>query len=358
MFGEQHDAGGNSAAEAAEAARAFENEMFNTPVNLRSDDDDYLPVNFGGNPEGQQNDDFNPQGQQDPPPADEVIVFDDNLETLEGESEEDKIIKELTAKGYVVNKQEEIPLDEQFREKLKVIDSVIAKANEFISLPNVEICREKIKTDKANFYRTTGRESMIGSEEFNIDVDAEAERFVDDPAFAEIYANNVRREVKEGILKQKQEEKDGVTKEIDSAYNSKVTENKSNLQASLTKIYKEGFAGQKFTQEELNVVYKNVISGNFSKQVKDNPDALIELALIQAYKEKILGKTAGGPTYGEGVKAAVDALRGKEATRSPLGVAIDKSANANSRTGAYKRDWSDIVDMNEESMKGKKVIGG
>lgn len=358
MFIEQNDAGGNSAAEASEVARTLENEMFNTPVNLRSDDDDYLPIGFGDNFENQEGDNPNSQRGQNPPANEEAIVFDDNLEDLQGESEEDKLIKDLTAKGYVVNKQEEIPLDEQYREKLKLIDGVIEKANQFISLPNVEICREKIKTDKASFYRTTGRESLIGSEEFNIDVDAESERFIDDPAFAEIYANNVRREVKEGILKSKQEEKDGVTKEINSAYTSKITENKTNLQASLTKIYKEGFAGQKFSQEELNHVYKNVISGNFSKQVKDNPDALIELALIQAYKEKILGKTNGGPTYGEGVKAAVDALRGKEATRSPLGVAIDKSGSANSRTGAYTRDWSDIVDMNDESMKGKKVIGG
>lgn len=357
MFGNDNDAGTQGAAEAAAAARALENELFNTPVNLRSDDDDYRPVNFGGNTEDNLENNPNPNGQQDPPPADDVVVFDDNLETLEGETEEDKIIKELTAKGYVVNKQEEVPIDQQFREKLQVIDSVISKANEFIALPNVEICKEKIRTDKANFYRTTGRESMIGSEEFNIDVDAEAERFVDDPAFAEIYANNVRRDVREGILKQKQDEKEGITKEIDTVYNTKINENKSNLQASLNKKYKEGFAGQKFSQEELNVVYKNVISGNFTKQVKDNPDVLIELALFQMYKEKILGKV-GGPTYGEGVKAAVDSFNGKDATRSPLGIAIDKSASANSRTGAYKRDWSDIVDMNDESMKGKKVIGG
>ena len=129
---------------------------------------------------------------------------------------------------------------------------------------------------------------------------------------------------------------------------------KQNLQKSFDNIYNQGFLGIKFEKEDIQKAFAYISSGDFSKEIKNDPNSLAELALYRLHRERIVGKV-GGPTYGEGVAAAVKELEGsKSKSTSHISNALQTNAGRSGEESIL--NWSSVLDPNSEELKDKKII--
>jgi hypothetical protein len=346
-----------------------ENKLFDQEIVPQFEDSDFIPMNFdndvqvpsvpGADANSAQDGNQNPQNPNAPanPPAagedqNQDIVFNDDISGLKPLDETDKTIEELKAKGYNVTKSEENETDKKTELEINQLQKTIESADKFLQKPHLDLIKIKFETDKASQYRAVGKEALIGSEVFNIEVEAELSRFEDDPVIAEIMADKIRNEVKETVVKQSKERLNAINSEIEKKFTEKQNANKQNLQTSLKKYHADGFLNFKPTGEELNEVYQNFISGNFAKSVKDNPDVMVEFALFQKYKTQLL-EAFGGGTYGKGVADAVKTIQGDQKP-THFGTALNPQNS--SEKSKNNSNWSSVIAENDDRLKDKVVI--
>lgn len=288
--------------------------------------------------------------------ANDDLVFDDEVKTTSTQDElnEEEIIAKLKEKGYDVAKKDAVPEDKKQEIELKRIDSFLEQANNFITQNDETVVKEKLKNDLAKSYIAKGKQHLIGTEDFEIDLEAEYSEYEDNATLRKLYAENVRRDVKELIAKN-ESEKNKITQETEKEIQSRIAENKMKLQETIKDINKQGIFGLQVSVDAAKEIYKSVVDGSFTKAVNSDPSLVAEFATYLKYREDIK-KTIGGPTYGEGVKAAVDALAGNEktATKSPLTQAMN-NASSQGQGGALnrKQSWA-LPTVNDEQADNKK----
>lgn len=268
---------------------------------------------------------------------------------------DDELVEKLKAMGYDVSKKDTPNEDQVFTDTMKMYDDSIAQSTSFINLPDDKIVEEKVKYDLMGKYRSTGREHLINTEEFNIEAEAEMDTYESNDALKKIYADNIRRDVKDGVLSKttsaKQKLVDEQTKKIDQD----ITKRKTELRNSFNDIYSQGLLGMKFEKEDIQKAFDYISTGEFSKEIKNDPNSLAELALYRLHRDKIVSKI-GGPTYGEGVRDAVKELQGdKNKNTSHISNAMQTNAGKG-QEGVIKRDWSSVLDPNSDEAKGKMII--
>lgn len=269
------------------------------------------------------------------------------------ESDEDKMISELKAKGYNVEKTDTDSVEKQFETRLNHLDGLITQANDFIKQPHLAVVTEKVKTDKRTYYKSIGKEASVGSPEFNLEVEAELDRYKDDPVLTQIYADNIRNEVRNGVLAKAVEDKQKLDSEIGEKIKEREAKTMESFQAAFKEHFEKGIMGVTFSNDQINEAYSFVLSGKLAQVTKDNPSILTELALIHLNRERFAEKL-GGPTYGEGVRAAAAALTSDDKKRAHLGTAVQKGSAGSGNSG-FKSDWSDVVPT--EEIKEQRVAG-
>lgn len=342
--------------------------VFDQEIVPQFDESDFIPMNFdddGGTPppppnseasseenqnqnQGNQgNDDAGKEGNQN-----QDLVFNDDISALQSKDETQKVIEKLKAEGYEVKRNDDNSPDKKTELEINQLKNIVETATNFIKKPNLELIRIKFENDKAQQYKNSGRENMIGKEEFKIEVEAELSRFEDDPVIAEIMADKLRNEIKETVIKQNNDKLETINSELQRKYTEKLTENRNRLQESFKKYHKEGFLNVKPSPEEINEVYQDIISNNFAKSVKDNPNELVEFALFRKYKTQIL-EAFGGGTYGDGVADAFKTIEGKDKA-THFGTSMN---NQNSNEKSEKvNTWSSVIAENDERLKGAVVV--
>jgi hypothetical protein len=341
-------------------------------IELQTEDDgDFIPVSFNNdfnaNEAVEKTENFQEQkiDETKKENSNEEFRFSDedidkeNFENKEKENDDDeeKLIARLKEKGFDVSKKETVDLSKVQQEDLKRIDSFLSEANTFLKQNDEVIVREKLKSDLARTYQAAGKGNMIGSEEFDIDLEVEYTEYEDSSTLRKLFADTVRRDLKD-LVTENENKKNTIISDKEKSEKEKITGNRLKVQDSLKEIMKSGILGLQVDSERAQKIYDKVRSGEFSKTINSDPSLVAEFATYYEYREELIGKF-GGPTYGEGVKAAVDAIAGdnKNATKSPLQNAMNiDSSKGQGGLKSGRSAWNMPV-VKEEDMKDRRTAG-
>lgn len=348
--------------------------MFNDPVNVMDfEEDDEIPISGNlwsseepENLEGSQSPTDAPAGGAvDESEAAEALVFDDPIiekEQASAEKKSDDDLKaELEKRGFKVDKVEDVDVNVQRTQELSRINTLISDAKNFLSLPPQKMVEEKVRAELARQYISSGRQGLIGNEEFQIELESELEQYTGNPALLNIYANNVKTEV-QNVIQQNEGKANQITSEIDTEVKEKLIKSRAGIQNGLTAIHGSGIFGIKPTSEETKEIYNSIISGEFSKTVNSDPNLVAEFATYRKFREQIHSKL-GGPTYGEGVKAAAETINGGPLkSESSLATVVKNTANGVTGISGQndrKKSWSQQrVEIPTQNDGQKQVIAG
>lgn len=331
-------------------------------ISLGFEGDGDVPLVFDDEaqePTGLENQNLGNQGQA--PAGDQSAfedAFTDNQQAVadDAATEEttEQLIEKLRAKGINVPDPEVIDEEKEFNDRLALVEQSIKNTQEFLALSDTEIIKEKIGYDLRDKYNKTGRAHLIGTDEFELEVEAEADQYMT-PAMSKIFADNIRRDVQAGSLAPKEAEKTKLLNEQSNKIENSIKEKQTALKGSFNKLFTNGFLGNKYDKETIQAAYDSVVKGEFATELKNNPDILAEFALFRLNREAIASRN-GGKSYGEGVKDAVQAFKGNDSRNtSHLSAAMQKNAGR-SQDGNKARDWSNVLDANSEDLKGKVII--
>lgn len=296
------------------------------------------------------------------PFAPEENIFKDELvekfaEKKENTFDPDEAIKKLQEQGFVVEKKEIESEDQLEQAELQRLNSEYQSAQEFLTKSNDVIITEKLRNDLAKEYRDYGKAHLINTEEFDIEVESKFERIAENETTKNMYADNIRRGIQEYAEGVK-----GKTKEISDKkelrFKQQLAAKRKDLQGAIGGLMKTKFLGIDVNAEVANEIYQDITSGNFTKEIEANPALIAEFALYKKNREAIM-QSFGGATYGEGVKAAVDAInKSGTATKSSLQQAMTGSSNAQGSI-SRRQAWQmpEIEDSNERKPAQEIVAG-
>lgn len=350
--------------------------MFNEPVQVEDYDDGNIDVSddfwSALEPQAEESAEAEQEPQQAPADAPEGeateddLSFDDPLFTEEEAKEEvksdDDLKAELEKRGFKVVKEGEDQSDPNVQRTQEVsrLSSVIQDAKSFLSLPAEEIVREKVRSNLVREYQQSGRQGLINSEEFKLQEEEEYEQYAQNSALLNMYAENVKNEV-QNVINASENQLKEITTKIEQETKKALTEKRTSLQNGIKSIHKSGIFGIKPTPEESKEIYNSIISGEFTKQVNSDPNLVAEFATFLKFRENITSKL-GGPTYGEGVKTAVEAINGgplKSETSLPSAVkntanGITGSGGQNDRSKSWGAQYVNLDAADPE----KTVVAG
>lgn len=344
--------------------------MFNEPINMDDDDGDDIPIqddffsfNANDNQGSEENpDDNNQEAQEQTQENDVDLVFDDEIVEEQKNSDENKTDEELIAlaakRGLVLKKEEVVDVNAERTIELQRLNQSVSNMESFLNLSDEQVVKEKIKAETTRRYIQENKQHLIGTEDFEMELEAEYSQVSEHNSLFKIYADNVRREVQSGLDANKAKVS-SINEEIESENKKALTEKRTSLQSSLKSIYQSGIFGIKLTPEESKEIYNSIISGDFSKTVNNDPNVLAEFATYQKFRQQIISKL-GGPTYGEGVKAAAEKLNGGALqTETPLASAIRNSSQSATTTGDNnnrKKAWSNGTVAQPTNPSQEKVV--
>lgn len=281
-------------------------------------------------------------------------LFKENEKDEQQKGPDAELIAKLEAQGFKVEKKEVVDKEAEITKKIEFHEKNINDAKEFIAKDDKYIVLEKLKNDKADMYSNTGRQHLINSEEFNIEIEAELEANYENPAILKMFADNLRSAIKQNVIDKNDNEKQKIVSEIQIEKAKDIQERTKKLDGSFDTIYKDGYLGLKFEKQEVIDARNNVVNGKFTEEIKNNPEILAKLALVYYQEQKLIQKV-GQPTYGEGIAATYHTLNGGDKSNfkaSPA--AVSQNASSASDGTFQVNKWLNVVDQEEDS--NKKVI--
>lgn len=333
--------------------------VFNEPIPLATEDDGIIGISndneedlFSPAPTGTQT-----QQTTEPAPAaaaaenpnptenENEFNFNDELVNEFGSKEKnafdaDTAIKELQKQGYNVQKFQ--PTDENQAEAAEYqrLENEYNNASLFMNKSDEDVILDKVRDDLTREYEAWGKQHLIGTQEFNEEVEDKIYKISENPTQKELYANNVRNSVQR-YIDQVSEKISVFNEKREQKLKSEIAQGRKNIQEAIRGYMTDKFLGFDVTPEEAQSVYTEITSGEFTKQVNSNPKLVAEFALFIRNKEK-LSQAFGGATYGEGVKAAVDAINkgSVSATKTSLQQAMTGSSNAQGTAVSRRQAWS------------------
>ncbi len=285
----------------------------------------------------------------------ESLFAEDNTNQNNNQNSPDaETIAKLTAAGYKVEKAEVVDENAETQKKLDFHKQNIDEATAFIQKDDKSIVTEKLKNDRADLYTNTGRGHLINSEEFNIEVEAELEANYENSAILKMFAENLRNLIKQNVIDKNDADRKRIVAEVENKGKLDIEERTKKLDGSFDTIYKEGYLGLKFERQEVIDARNNVINGNFTNEIKNNPEILAKLALVYYQEQKLVDKV-GQPTYGEGVANTYHQLNGGDKSNSKTSPAAAAQNMGSASQGTFQvNKWLNLAD--DEDDKGKKVI--
>lgn len=335
--------------------------VFDIPHEVQMEDDGLIPMNFdyGGVPPeedagsavnqlaNQNQQQAAPEGQaqqQQAPPEGQAnenapAALDFNRKPQQQEQEgaqtQEQIIADLKSKGFDVtapggNQAQEDPRISESNQ----LKSELGQAQALLGQTDDVIIKEKFTDNLKRKYTNERRQHLIGSEEFNLEIEADIEELNQNKFNKNIVADNIRRDV-QGYASQKEAKLQGINTAIQSENETKANENRTALQAQFTDFHKNGFMNVDIPANIAEEVYNDVISGKFNQEIKNDHNLVAQFALFTKLQKTFTDKL-GQPTYGEGVKAAFDQFNknGQQGARNPLAqMSSSQAGNGNQGEG-------------------------
>lgn len=341
----------------------------NVPVVL-DEYDEYEPIDFGsiansesttnesdeqGQAQEQGNDNSEQLDQEEP------INFGEEVESEENKTvdlSDDELIERLKEKGFEVRKNEESnPADSYLQERDR-LEASISQVDHALQLPDEQLIVSKLRNDLADEYQRTGRQNEINSSDFNDEVQDQLDEMSD--MTRRLYLENIKEKLERFKLSHTTQLNE-INERERNRVNQIVEKNLNELNTSLTKIHKEGnFLGIPVSEKDLREVHADITSNKLSKVLSSSQEIIADVALFLKYRDQIKSSITGA-TYGEGVKAAVDALRNgqQSGSRSPLATLIEKSerTDGSGNGKSFNSHWAPEVVASPEERKPKHVAG-
>ena len=263
---------------------------------------------------------------------------------------EEELIAQLKEKGYNVNKEETVPEEESQRVEMQRLNDEYANAIAFINKSDDEKISEKVKSDLAREYATLGQGHLVGGEDFEYEVQQKINKISENEVTKNLYTENLTKGIQayaDGLKNDQQKITDAAVEKE----KRETAERRFNLQSSIKTIAATPFMGITVTPEMAAEVYQHVTSGDFTKEVNNNPTLVAEFALFKQNKEAIMANV-GGATYGEGVRAGVQSIvNGRTQTSRPsLQNAMASPSNASGSQVTRRQAWqTPVIEKTEQS---------
>ena len=180
---------------------------------------------------------------------------------------------------------------------------------------DISVIKDSIINEVTQKYQRLGKQDLIGSEDFDLEVGMELSEYENNPRASKIYADNIRLSISEKINLNKSE-KNKILSAREESEKAKKLEERVKIKETISKFNKEKLFGMEATPEILQDVYNSIVSNEISKIVNSNPEIIAEVAFYVKNRDSIK-ENFGKATFGEGVKATVDAITGKNAQQTP-----------------------------------------
>lgn len=354
------------------------NELFNEPIPVQTEESNLIPMrfNFSHNDEDEDEDEPDESNkidvEKDSNNKDEnlnngfeSIIKDEELEKLnikeEGKKEEedvDTLIEKLKAKGIEVKKPEEqTPESEVEKQKLERIDNFIKLAEDFMKQDDLSVIKDSLINEVSVKYERLGKKDLIGTEEFDLEVEMELSEYENNPRAAKSFADNIRLNISEKINLNKNE-KEKIINQKTEAENLKKLEEKKIIRDTISKFNNKKLFGIEANQEILQDVYNSIISNDIAKTVNSNPEILAEIAFYVKNRDTIK-ENFGKATFGEGVKAVVDEISGKNSQQTPSSLNNAMNTKSNGTGNMNKRSlWSDDIVVEDKPENKSTFVAG
>lgn len=285
-------------------------------------------LNFGEESnEGESSSEEN-QGQKD----ENDLNFDD--EVTEGEEDKDvfkeeEVIQKLKDLGYNVEKGSDT--EDPRKQKLSRIDEIetsIGNIEKIIEMDDISLCRQKVIQDLMQKYKKEGRENMVNTEEFRLEIESQMDDYNYNDRLANLQASQLRTELKQYIAGER-ESQNKIRKEVEEEDAKQIKTNRLQLQDSFKSLNGKNLFGLNVEKSVLETAYKKMVSGEVAKTINNDKQIQAEFAVYLELRDKI-NESRGG-TYGEGVAAAVNALNGnpQNASRSSLNKTVQRTSSGN-----------------------------
>lgn len=270
----------------------------------------------------------------------------------QNELSDEELIAKLKEKGYNIDKEEVVPEEQAQRVEMNRLNEEYQNAVNFINKSADEKIADKVKNDLAAEYRTLGQEHLIGKEDFDYEVEQKINKISENEVTKQLFTENLTKGVEayaNGIKAQQQK----IVEAAEIKEKRAVAERRGNLQTSIKSLTTKPFMGIEVTPEMASAVYQEITSGDFTKEVNNNPTLVAEFALFKKNREAIMANV-GGATYGEGVKAGVNSIVNgttNHSSKSPLHNAMASPSNASGSQVTRRQAWqTPVIDNTEQAL--------
>ena len=273
----------------------------------------------------------------------------------------DKMIEKLKAKGFNVDKPEDIDPSVEYKNKREVLSSRVENLKNFLKSDDDVIIKLGMTNELKALYHKENKAHLIGSEDFNEELEAN----LNDLNFTtrSVLLNNFKSQIQNVISKDENEIKELDIQERNRS-TSLIKENRQKLGREFNKIFKNGqFLGVPLGDGSiLKEAYNDVVNKRLDSKFND-PQVVTEVALYLRLRDKLI-ENSGKGTYGEGVKSAFDAiLKGdfSSVSKNPLVNAVDKTGRDTSGAAGIgdidlKSHWEVSIEENKKKKEENKSI--
>lgn len=237
----------------------------------------------------------------------EIDFEDKDAPVKTDEFKAEEAIKNLEALGFKVEKDGTVDPLQAKEFEIKQLDRVNNDLKEFLQSDDLSLCEQHVVDEIINEWKKTGRTPDLKSEEFKLEVKFQMAQFEDNPRLASLQANQVKQ-ILNGAIQRNEAKKTEISTEVKNTRDKEIQENRQALQSAFTNYNGKTLFGQKIDAELLKTAYRNITSGEFTKQIESDRSLQAEFSLYLQLRKNI--DNNGNGTYNEGVAAAVKALEG------------------------------------------------
>lgn len=318
----------------------FENETFSPNFEEENDDDDDWFDNIlekENSIEDDQQEFEEEQNENKEEEEDSDLNFNED-ENQEGDEEEEsdddfdlKSFNEKMNKNFKSQKElKDFLKSKDEKEEVNNDEEIIRTSNQAIEYYTPLLQKNDKELMHAQYEAIAVSENKdINNPEVQEEIEDKVQSLIDSYELS-VQASNLRDKLKDLVsdAKGKKQEIERKKTDLEKAKDQK---RKESLQNKFADIYSnKEFFGVHADKKNIEEVYKKVSSGDFIKELQNDPAKLAEVAMLYNMKEKI-HKKASGKTYSDGLKEALDVY---DKTKEDKAISRARKNGSNSGSGS------------------------
>lgn len=263
----------------------------------------------------------------------------------------------LREKGIDIPQQADADLARQ--NSIGQISNEIFELNKILNLPESEFLKIAIRNQKSNDFRKQGKESLIGSQEFENEITDALDEFGINSTFKDMFINSHQRSLSD-YIKEKDNQLNGLKTQDLQVKEQKIIEINNQRLQSLEKLSKE----YGLNLNEAQTAYEFMNSNEY-KEIVNDPDFIVQSVVAELARRrgvKLFNKQDDG--YARGVSDVLEDIKNQgsgRTSKSQLGTQMSGSQHL--QTSPEERNpWlafnSGGIEVDESKKRNNKAAGG